>query len=135
DKIVNDRGIPRVVDQDEEMGSPTPKASGSNLQLEDVPPPAKRARLDSIPDVDMASAQQNDESQLFDGESSLFLGSSGGDTIDLDWSATPFNSADELLQAQGGADDDALMQSIADSVNSFLLESVDAANAKPAARQ
>ena len=135
DKIVNDRGIPRVVDQDEEMGSPTPKASGSNLQLEDVPPPAKRARLDSIPDVDMASAQQNDESQLFDEGSTLFLGSSGGDTIDLDWSTTPFNSADELLQAQGGADDDALMQSIADSVNSFLLESVDAANAKPAARQ
>ncbi|KAI5888177.1 uncharacterized protein SCHCODRAFT_02448105, partial [Schizophyllum commune H4-8] len=68
DKIVNDRGIPRVNDEDEEMGSPTPKASGSNLQLEDLAPPAKRAKIDSIPDVEMASAQQNDESQLFDGE-------------------------------------------------------------------
>uniref|UniRef100_D8PWB9 Uncharacterized protein n=1 Tax=Schizophyllum commune (strain H4-8 / FGSC 9210) TaxID=578458 RepID=D8PWB9_SCHCM len=136
DKIVNDRGIPRVNDKDEEMGSPTPKASGSNLQLKDLAPPAKRAKIDSITDVEMASTQQNDESQLFDGESHLFFGSSGGNTIDLDWSASPINSADDLLQAQGeGISDEALMKSIVDSVNSFMLESVDAATAKTAERQ
>ncbi|KAI3998264.1 hypothetical protein K525DRAFT_245858 [Schizophyllum commune Loenen D] len=67
-KIVNDHGIPRIVDQDEKMGLLTPKASGSNLQLEDILPLAKCARINLIPNVDMASMQQNDKSQLFSRE-------------------------------------------------------------------
>ncbi|CAK5278678.1 unnamed protein product [Mycena citricolor] len=46
------------------MRSPSPVASGSNHTLDDGPP-AKRSRIEEIPDVEMATGQQNDLDLLF----------------------------------------------------------------------
>ncbi|CAK5281446.1 unnamed protein product [Mycena citricolor] len=61
DKIVNEKGMLR---KDAIMRSPSPVASGSNHTL-DGGPPAKRSRIKEIPDVEMATGQQNNLDLLF----------------------------------------------------------------------
>ncbi|CAK5271695.1 unnamed protein product, partial [Mycena citricolor] len=61
DKIVNEKGMLR---EDAIMRSPSPVASGSNHTL-DGGPPAKRSRIEEIPNVEMATGQQNDLDLLF----------------------------------------------------------------------
>ncbi|CAK5272846.1 unnamed protein product [Mycena citricolor] len=61
DKIVNEKGM---LHEDAIMRSPSLVASGSNQTLDDGPP-TKRSRIKEIPDVEMATGQQNDLDLLF----------------------------------------------------------------------